>query len=365
MSIRLKKIFNAALVVAAIFCGVLFISENQLFSKGVQKGLSICANSVIPSLFLFMILSQFIALSELGGTISKILSPITVRIYNLPKNCGSAIIMGFIGGYPAAAKMISSEVKTGRLSKKSAQRLLCSCVNAGPAFVIAAIGVGVYKNAKIGAELYAAQVISSIIIGFIMSFCEKRGEKPKNIIPSNISYSSAFVRSVASASESMLHICGYVVFFSAMAEWGIKSGVIERISGVTEKIIPFATKADITAMICGLFEASTGSFLSINPVVTAFILSFGGMSVIFQIADQFSEVDISIKRFILTRPIHGTLTAMLFCLITKIFPTAINTGNFGNNQAKAVLISDSVYVSIALMLSSVIFLFTVSEKKKL
>ena len=97
------------------------------------------------------------------------------------------------------------------------------------------------------------------------------GEKPENIIPTNISYSSAFVRSVASASESMLHICGYVVFFSAMAEWGIKSGVIERISEAAEKIIPFAQKADITAMICGLFEASTGGLLSKNPIITAFI----------------------------------------------------------------------------------------------
>lgn len=87
---------------------------------GVREGLSICTNVVIPSLFPFMILSSFLALSPLSELISRPLSPITRRLFHLPPELGATVLMSFVGGYPVGAKTIASLVREKKLSQETA-----------------------------------------------------------------------------------------------------------------------------------------------------------------------------------------------------------------------------------------------------
>ena len=86
------------------------------------------------------------------------------------------MVAAIFGGYPAAAKCINDFVLEGKLETKTASKMLCYCVNAGPSFLIAAVGTGVFGSFKVGVLLFAAQFFSSAIIAAAISAFAK---KPK------------------------------------------------------------------------------------------------------------------------------------------------------------------------------------------
>ena len=113
----------------------------QSSAQGARDGLTLCAGVVIPSLFPFVVLACFLTNSGLGELISRPLSPITRYILKLPSSCGCAVIMSMLGGYPVGAKMISGLLEQKKIDKAQASRMLCFCVNAGPAFLIGTVGL--------------------------------------------------------------------------------------------------------------------------------------------------------------------------------------------------------------------------------
>ncbi len=361
----MKRAIKIVCFAGSIVAGVLFIAESEIFVQGVKKGLAVCADSVIPSLFLFMILSQFICSSGISQIFAKLLKPVIKYVFNLPAQAGAAVLMSFIGGYPSASKSIASGVRSGKLSAKAAQRMLCYCVNAGPSFIIGAVGIGMYGSLKTGVMLYVSQIISALLIGFALSFTEKRNFAQMPPIPENTPYSTAFVRSTATAVEAMLKMCGFIVFFGAVNEYVLQSGVLDFAAGVIEKIIPTADIRDIKGLFCGILEVTAGCSISASSLTAAFLLSFSGVSVIFQISEQFSDIGVrvSMKPFFISRIFHGLLTAFVFFIFTKIFPEIVSAGNFGAGSYPVKLNSESVYVSIALLITASVFLLSLSENK--
>lgn len=361
----MKGIKNILFFMCSIMFGVLFIAESEIFVQGVKKGLAVSVNSVIPSLFLFMILSQFICSSGLSQFFANILKPIVKYVFNLPSQAGAAILMSFIGGYPSASKSIANAVKNGKLSARAAQRMLCYCVNAGPSFIIGAVGVGIYGSRKTGIMLYVSQIISAIVIGFILSFIEKREHKELPPIPEKTPYSTAFVRSTANAVDSILRMCGFIIFFGAVNEYIQQSGVLDFIVRLVEKILPAADTKDIKGVFCGILEVTAGCSSGASSLIAAFLLSFSGISVIFQISEQFSDIreKVSMKPFFISRIFHGILTSFVFFIFTKIFPEIVSVGNFGGGNYPVKLNSESIYVSIALLITASVFLLSLSENK--
>lgn len=63
-----KIIFLSAASVGFI---ILFFSAPSSMGEGVRNGLFLCGETVIPSLFPFMIFSDFIVRSELGYAVGK------------------------------------------------------------------------------------------------------------------------------------------------------------------------------------------------------------------------------------------------------------------------------------------------------
>jgi len=92
-----------------------------------------CLESVVPSLFPFLILSGIITTSFTGVEV-KILRPVG-RLCGIPSGGESLLLIGLIGGYPVGAQCIYRAYETGQISKVDAQRMLGFCNNAGPAFI--------------------------------------------------------------------------------------------------------------------------------------------------------------------------------------------------------------------------------------
>lgn len=124
-------------------CFLLFTLSLLLFSKtnlpSIKQGLSLWANSVVPSLFPFFVATELLMhtniISHLGNILNKYMYP----LFHVRGEGSFAFIMGIISGYPMGAKIACEFRKNNICTKEECERLLSFTNNSGPLFIISAV----------------------------------------------------------------------------------------------------------------------------------------------------------------------------------------------------------------------------------
>ena len=355
------KNFLTALCATALCVILLFNGAN--LSEGIRKGLNLCSFSVIPALFPFMALSVFICKSRAADFFAEFLKP-AAKFLKIPAICSGIIPAAIFGGYPAAAKCINDCVLEGKLDRKTASKMLCYCVNAGPSFLIGAIGTGVFGSLKIGFILFAAQFLSSFLISVVVSAFLKKPES-LNYSPtfSQKSNASCAVEAIISAAESCFRMCAFIIIACGILEIAFSGKTFSMFSSPLAK-----------ALLSGIFEVTAGVFScgkigGFGAIIAAgAIASFSGISVILQVAAVTEESKIPLFPFLVSRFFHAGLTAILlriFLIFSKedVSAFALKGGNY-----EAVL-SASAPAAVSLLCMASLFLLSVvppkSEKEPL
>ncbi len=327
-----RRIAGIGIGVLSLAAAVLLLWMSPSVAKGVLQGLGLCAQSIIPSLFVFMILAVFLSRCAAGKVLSILFYPVTRWVFRLDPRLGSVVAMSFVGGYPVGASLISDLVRRGEVSENSAAIMMCFCCNAGPAFVITAVGVQFFGSAKFGLVLLVSHMLASLLMGWVLSF---RQPKPKasrrGKEEPSLGYSQAFVEAVASASSSILMICAYVVLFSAvlalLSDSGILPGAAAALSMATGLEESF-----FTSVLGGLLEVTTGCAALVqakvgSPLVLAsFFLSFSGISIHMQIRHCFRGLRVSLRPFFISRLAGALLSAGITWGLLQLFPQAVDAG---------------------------------------
>lgn len=109
---KIKGAFLSLIIVSFIILNFLYTKE--IFS-GIHNGLLLCINAVVPSLFVFMILSNIIINSSAKNIITI---PFLKKPLRLSKTELSIFILSLIGGYPIGARLLANEIDANRISKK-------------------------------------------------------------------------------------------------------------------------------------------------------------------------------------------------------------------------------------------------------
>ena len=120
MKKRLAALLAAAGCIGAA-AGVLFFSAEV--AQGVRSGLTLCGQTLVPSLFPFMALAMLVGRSTAAGPLCRILGPLCRRWLRLPESLAPVLLMSFVGGYPVGAKMISGMTAFGQLPERRRIRL--------------------------------------------------------------------------------------------------------------------------------------------------------------------------------------------------------------------------------------------------
>lgn len=355
-----KKNFFTAFCALALCATLLF--ESNAVGDGIRRGLSICSYSVIPSVFPFMAISIFICKSNAADFFATILKPIT-KLLKLPRCCAGALLAALFGGYPAAAKCINDLVCDSCIGRKTAAKMLCFCVNAGPPFLISFVGISVFGNIKTGFMILIAQFLSSLVIAFALSiFSDDKKPTENHPILHEKSNSVVIIESISSAAESCFRMCSFIV---------IACGVLEILLGCGL----FSDKSPLAkALFSGFLEVTSGilncgNIGGIRAVIAAgAISSFSGISVMLQVAAVTDESEISLYPFIVSRFFHAFITAAflrIFLLFSNESALVFST----KNEAIQATVSASAPVAVSLICMAALFLLSVvppkSEKEPL
>ena len=337
--IKLKR--NILTLIFLAFAGslLLFSSSNL---PAIKKGLSLWANSVVPSLFPFFVATDLLMHTNFVNILGRFLNKLMKPLFNIRGEGAFGFIMGLISGYPVGAKIACDFRENNICSKEECERLLSFTNNSGPLFIVGTVGISMFGNSTIGLLLLVTHILACITVGIIFRFWKfntstfntdinKKSSfnKNKNVTFSNLG--EVLVKSITNSISTVLMIGGFVVIFSSIISILKSSGILNSLVYIFTPLFDFMhiDTSFIYGILTGLLEITNGisiisnihiKAISINIVLTAFLLGFGGLSVLLQVLSITSKTDLSIKPYFYGKLLHGFLAGFYTFIFMNFFP---------------------------------------------
>ena len=278
---------------------VLFLAEAGFVRAAAAEALSLCASSVIPALFPFLVVSSLLLSLGLGELLSPMLAGLMEPLFRVDGVGSSALLLGLVGGYPIGAKTAADLYRKGLLSRPEAERLLAFCNNSNPVFLISVLGVGVFGSVRAGVWLWLIRLLSALLTGLLFRNWggQERRQAGGTTAFQAVSLSAAFVSAVRESLSGMLSVCAFVTFFYVLAR-------------------PLASLGGwLGPVLVGLTE-----LFSLTPLLRAdrfgFILSsamagWGGLSVLCQTAAVLEGSGLRLQSCAAGKAVQGLLAGLL------------------------------------------------------
>ena len=296
-----RRIKNAIVMVSFFFCVFVLISYGNDAKNSIIYGIKLSAFSVIPSIFPFFILSDFLVgfYKDIESALSKIFN----KTFKISISAYPTFIIGNLCGFPLGVKYASQLYINRRITKSECEKLCVMTNNPSLAFVISGVGAGMRGSVKEGFILYILTLLSSFIIGFFTKSASINFEYSKD----NSEQTFDFSLTVKNAIYSSLNVSANIIFFSALL--GLFYA-ITRNAALTMLISPFFEIGNAAMLISG----SNVLPRAVSFSLTAFSLGFSGLSVFMQ-ATSFLPKEISRIKIFLSKLLQGILCATLAYII--------------------------------------------------
>lgn len=321
--INLKKYFFTIIFIIFMITLLIFSNNNLI---AAQKGLSLWAINVLPTLFPFFVATELLCQTNFTYILGKFLNKFIRPIFNVPGESVIAVILGTISGYPIGAKVVCNLKNQKIISKIEAERLISFTNNSGPLFILGTVGIALSGNKQIGIILLISHLLASLSVGYCFSFWKKdkldvnfkETTFNSKLAPIKVSEIGEILgNAIKKSISSILSIGGFIVLFSVILS------ILEN-SGLFYIITTFFSKFGISeaislSAITGIIEVTNGvnlstaiysSFPFFSILLTSFLLGFGGLSVLLQVYSIISKENISIKPYFFGKLLQGIFSVI-------------------------------------------------------
>ncbi len=278
-------------------------------------------SSILPSLFPFILFSNILIYSNYFSLISNSsINNIVKHFFKVSKHGASAIIFGFLFGYPNGARYVNELYISNKISFKEAEYLLLFINNGSPAFILSTIGISMFENLKIGILLLISHILASILVGKIYSYkYEQVKEKDENLKNINMyDYSITFEVITKSITKSIFTMCmifGFMVIFVLMNNYLLKISFL--VMGPNKYVSSFSLCImEITSGIKKLIKLPYD--LKSLLAALSFFLGFSSLSIIFQIFSCVYKNKFKLNNIIKGKLLHGLFSAIITYILLSI-----------------------------------------------
>lgn len=299
-------------------------------SNAIQQGLDLCYQVIIPAMFPFFIVSNMVVSLGLSHCLGKLFAPVMKPLFQLSGPCATALVLGFVGGYPVGAKTTVSLYESGQCTKEEGNRLLAFCNNSGPGFIFGVIGTGVFHRLEIGLLLYVAHILSCITVGMVLPFFTTKTSNKVTTSQSTVevhSFVTSFLTGVTGAMQSTLQVCSFVLCFTVLLRLLSVSHVLSMFATLFQPLmITFGFPPSYSeALLIGILELTSGvtqlsqGTLSQQLTLLSFFLGWGGLSVHCQVLSFLGESGLSVGHYLCGHIFKGVLGAIYTYLLVLCF----------------------------------------------
>lgn len=303
-----KRAFRDQLMPAALAaCGVGLLFYSRPVSAAVVQAFSLCVRVLLPSLFPFFVLSSLLVSLGVAQRLSPLLERPMRWLFGLPGSCAAAVLLGAVGGYPLGARTAVTLYQQRQCSKEDALRVLCFCNNAGPAFIISAVGGGLLGDAGTGVLLYGLHLLSALLMGILFAG-SKRSVKQSSFSPKTLDSTAVipcFLQAVTGSLGTFLNVCAFVLFFAVLTCLLRQLSFLAGLGPLAQGLL--YGSLELTSGAAQLSGAGLPRGLLLPAL--SFLCGWGGLSVQFQTISLLYEADLPAGGYLKAKLLHGVLAA--------------------------------------------------------
>lgn len=339
-----------------------FISNSSHYMSVVLEGVLLYGTKILPSLLPFLFVTKILSNFDFIFILCSKFKFLSKFLFNTPQISFYIFFMSVISGYPIGAKLTSEFYERNLITKDDAQKILSYCSTSGPLFVIGSVGVGFFASNKIGIFLFLSHILSSIINGIIfghaniyrknnnklLNFSNNLLTKKEFTIKNNNEINSPKFKNnllcqpdendktknyaqpknkfsldecMYNSVRSVLIVGGFIVIFYVFIQIMLDNNLLFPLT----KLFEFLGLSHLEAQgfSAGLFEITKGISLlskSLNLrlvfVLSSFLISFSGISILMQSVTFLDKTNVSIKLFVFQKFIHGIISAIIAFILS-------------------------------------------------
>lgn len=322
VTVKTKTKRRAAFFLASLFLLLMFFKNATVAASAIADGLRLCATTLIPSLFPLMVASELLVLSGAVERLGRFLSRPCRTLFGLSGDAFCAVLLGMLCGFPIGTRCAVSLYRDGRINEEDLSRVLAFSNHPSSAFLLSTVGLSLFGSFRIGLLLYLSTLLSSLLLQIFFHLLrwdkrKKAGTRKARTLPplssEPPSFASALSAAVSSSALSLLSICAFVIFFSALVE------------SLTHLCAGLSLSPAATALLFGIFELTGGVSHAalcparIAPYLCAFSVGWAGLSVHFQLLYLTSDTSFSKSKYFFTKLAQGALNIPIFALLLWTF----------------------------------------------
>lgn len=312
---KLKTVFITALL---LFFAFAIIAFPDRYISTCFEGFCIWAESVLPSLFPFMVICGILIKTGVADAAARPLSKCCGKA-KLPGAAFPLLLMSVCSGYPAGSRMLSEYRLSGLVNDSDCKKLAPLCSTAGPLFITGTVGFKAFGSGGAGIKLLCACLISVISTSLIYSLLSKPDKQAATSLTALKKQSDVLYDSFYGAFIAVCMAGGFIAFFftlsHVLADFNILSPLAYALS-------PLFGKEGAFAVLCGLCEATGGCFALARAggffalPLAGFLITFGGASIIAQQMCYLGKCNVKTGYFIVFKFVQGVISFALLCLFS-------------------------------------------------
>lgn len=297
----MTKIFKFIVFTFLIYTAIIFLIYPNASKAVIYDILDLWLTKVLVCLLPFYLLSNLLLQFPF---VSKLMYPLLKNILHFEnrKSC-SLFLLSFITGNPTSSILVINSVKNNEISVLEGNRLLRCTVLSSPLFVIAMVG-------KYGGYLLLSEIIVSTIF-YLLGY-----RKHKIHTQNKVNNHFDFFDLAEKTPNIMLEI------LSSMLIIGLLKIPFENLLMMLKIHDNLFTKysLDLVELTCGLNNIQNYNVNNVTKVLlSSFLLSFGGITIIIQIMNQIKRTSLSKTSLVMSRILHGICTVIVLWMLIIIF----------------------------------------------
>ena len=339
----MRRFFSWNPLVAAALFIIPFLAMLLAYPNAVigasMRGILIWWDVLFPSLFPFLVLAELMLGFGIVHFFGSLLDPLMRPLFRVPGIGGFVMTMGFASGYPMTAKLTAKLWEDKLINREEGERLVSFATTSDPIFLIGAVSVGFFHDARLALVLGAAHYGTAILLGLLMRFHSGGRLSPPAPVQGKGRLLARSFRAmhearlmdgrpfgimlqeaIRAAIQLIFVIGGLVVFASTILEVLTIAQVLRLIQDTFGSLLGLAgvPRELSQSLVDGSFEVtlgakSAGGASASIPLVYkaacgAFVLAWAGLSVHAQIISLLHKTDLRYGPFLLARLAHGLLS---------------------------------------------------------
>ncbi len=289
------KIFekNKIIIGGALFCCLIMVIFPEVTAQASKEAINLWLNSIVPILFPFFIAANFLKSTGIVGQISPKIYPFA---------------MGMLSGYPMGARICGDYYREGAIDRDQLRWILSYSMITGPAFLIGTVGHEFLGSHRVGIVVALCHYVSALLNGLFYGGGAKKKVVPMKKTTRRDSYYNIFTDAILDSFRSVGIILAYIIIFMIATDLVQFSGFLQ--------LLPTPEAA---ALVKGLLEMTVGcssltmcqSGQVVKATLAAFMVTFGGFSVMGQSMSMLRNCGISFRELCRMKLSQGILCAIL------------------------------------------------------